>query len=195
VTPEVVAALIGALVGGGISAGAGWLLQIKGEQRREARLRELFKIVLLDDLAAAPDLFARLKDDLYKTGLVWRITLNEIVASRDLYWRYKEQLTLFDTDLRTALASYYLRTQQSLALLENAQKVTDETYDAVEELARSIALEDGSRPDEAKEEAKEILHHQVTQAEVSKGVIRREMDNLIGQIEESKRLKDMVASY
>jgi hypothetical protein len=194
-SPEVVSALIGAVVGGGISAGAGWLLQIKGEQRRETRLRKLFEIVLMDDLAAAPELFARLRDDLYKTGLVWRVTLNEIIASRDLYWKYKEQLMLFDADLRKALAAYYLKTQQSLTLLDSAQKGIDNAYDAVEELARRISLEDGSRPDEAKEEAKEILQHQVGQAEYSKVAVRQEMDKLVGQIDESKRLHKMVSEY
>lgn len=192
-SPEVTAALIGAIVGGGISAAAGWVLQYNGERRREARLRELFRIVLTDDLSAAPELLTRLRDDLHKTGLVWRISVNEIVASRDLYWKYKEHLVLFDPTLRKDLATYYLKTQQSLVMLEAAQQFKDNLADRTRELARNIILQTGKDANEAEATAKEMLHDQVLQAQYSDKAIHQEMDKLVEQIAEARRLKKHIA--
>jgi hypothetical protein len=194
VSSDVIAALIGALVGGAISLLAGWLLQRNADNRRENRMRELFKTILLDDLNNAEELFGRLRDDLDKTGLVWQVTLNEIYASRDLYWKYKEHLVLIDAKLRKEISSYYLRTQQSLVLLDNSQKFKDNMADRTREITQRLVIESHQNPVQAEQIAAEVLRDSGEQLNHAERAIGQEIGKLTAQIPEAKRLTTNVAN-
>ncbi|BCZ95813.1 hypothetical protein SC029_04700 [Legionella pneumophila serogroup 1] len=120
-TNELIAALGGAVVGAVISGVIGWLLPLLQERRNAKQKLKLFTTALMDDLAHAPQLFDRIKNDWQKTGIVYFEYLIELKERRKIYQQYSDYVLLYPEKLRKQIFYYYLKSDKLIFLLETLQ--------------------------------------------------------------------------
>lgn len=147
---EIIAAIIGAFLGGLFSAGTGWFLDKRREEARISRARELLTMAICDDLKHAISLYEKVDEEWKKTKIVWFSTLNEIKGSRHTYENNKDWIHVFDdAQLRSNIFRYYLQSSDCISLLENLQIRKDGIRTKIFDTVRQIKLNDSKISDEA----------------------------------------------
>ncbi len=145
---EIVAAIIGALIGGLLAAGTGWFLDRSRETARLSRARELLTMAICDDLEHAINLYEKIREDWERTKIVWFSTLNELRGSRHTYENNKDWIHIFnDAMLRRKIFKYYLQSADCINNLEYQQKRTDELRNKIFDTVRQIKLNDNKMTD------------------------------------------------
>ncbi|MGK2873795.1 MAG: hypothetical protein ACSLFL_16315 [Alphaproteobacteria bacterium] len=140
---EIIAAIIGALIGGALSAGTGWVLDRSREKARISKLRELLIIAICDDLQHSINLYEKIAEDWEKTNTVWFPTLNEIKESRYTYQNNKDWIHVFDNaELRRGIFRYYLQSADCINTLENQQRRKYELRSKFNDTVRKIRFDD-----------------------------------------------------
>lgn len=146
---EIIAAIIGALIGGSLSAGTGLFLQRAREYARLSRTKELLTMAICDDLEHSISLYEKIDEEWKKTKIVWFSTLNELKGSRHTYENNKDWVHIIDAPkLRREIFRYYLQSADCISLLENLQKRKDELRTKIWDIVSQIKLNDPNKTDE-----------------------------------------------
>lgn len=146
------ATLIGAIIGGILSAGAGAVIEAFREKRKEDRARRLLTTAICDDLNHSVGLYDKLAEDWQKEKIIFFTTINELRDSRQTYINNKDWINIFDDgDLRRSIFTYYLQSADCMTQLENLQR---QKYDLENRYNQSLSQIKLSNPDLSEEDAK-----------------------------------------
>jgi site-specific DNA-adenine methylase len=155
---DAVMQIIAAVTGGIIAGAVGWFVQYRMEKVRLDRVRNLFTVVVTDDLKNSINLYDLLIEDWRKSKTVWFRTINEFSDSRDIYYRNKDWITLIsDQELRRKILQYYRRSGNHLTQLQNAQQRVYDIQRNYRELVRGNHLDRAMAEDEAEREAVKMM--------------------------------------
>ncbi|RJO60291.1 hypothetical protein C4544_05365 [candidate division WS5 bacterium] len=139
---QIIAAVVGAIIGGFLAAGAGWFLDRKREEARRAEVRSLLSTGISDDLQHSIQLYDRMLEDWERSKVIWFATLIELRESRQTYLNNKDWIVLFDNaELRKKLFRYYLKSTDLINTLEYRQRRKYEIEDKFNDLTRSLQLQ------------------------------------------------------
>lgn len=140
---DILAAIIGAVIGGAFSAGTGALLQRNATNSQIARLRKIFLIGIKDDLDISIRLYERIVDDWEKSKIVWYTSLHELNDSRSVYSNNKDHIALIETEeLRLRIAKYYRESAILIVALTNAQTRRDNISREFQLILRDLRTRD-----------------------------------------------------
>jgi len=139
---QIIAAVIGAIIGGFLAAGAGWFLDRKREEARLSKVRSLLSTGISDDLQHSIQLYDRILEDWERSKVVWFATLIELRESRQTYLNNKDWIVLFDdSQLRVKLFRYYLKSADLINTLEYRQRRKYEIENKFNDLIRTLKLQ------------------------------------------------------
>lgn len=183
---ETYAALIGAIIGGLLSFGAAWFLQIQDQRKRDEKekkrlddTRALLRTALKEDLERAPSLFDSLSEKYQITQEVWIITLGEIRTSQAVYWRNQDTFYLLTEKERKKAADYYLRVHQILGILEAAHNLITADKDKIRAYAQHLMLTIGNMDgNTATNHAEADYADEVARMTSNKAIIEQEFQKL-----------------
>ena len=192
---EIIAAIIGAIVGGFLAAGVGVFVEIYKNTSREKKLRELFKTAIIDDLKNALILFEKIQDDWNKSSLIWFVALNELRKSRQIYDKNSEQILLFESpELRSKISKYYLAAESQVSTLEYLQ---NRKY-FIDNRKSQILLDIKIRNPELADEGVQKIEQELTKSDAAEkkwidDSIPREVSKLDKLINRAQNLLDEIA--
>ncbi len=146
---EILAAIIGAFIGGLFSAGTGYVLIRWQEAARISRARELLTMAICDDLQHSISLYEKIDEEWKKTNLVWFSTLNELRGSRHTYENNRDWVHIFNNpELRREIFRYYLQSLDCINTLENQQRRKYEIRNKFNDTVRQLKLSNSTMTDD-----------------------------------------------
>lgn len=146
---EVVAAIVGAVLGGFLAAGSSLAVNTWQVRRQQGEVRRLFALMLIEDLRVAVTLYEQIAEDWKRSQMVHFPTLNELADSRQIFERSRETAALLkDVDLRTDLFQYYRRSTQQQLKLRNMQQQRHDWQAVIRERRAELLRADPTLPDQ-----------------------------------------------
>jgi hypothetical protein len=193
---EIVSAVIGAVVGGFLAAGAGLLVEYRKNVSREKKLRALFKTAIIDDLKNSLNLYEKIQEEWSKSNLIWFVTLDEIRKSRRIYEKFYEHILLFKSeDLRQKVFKYYQKSETLIASLGELQKEKYRVDNERKNLLTRIRAQTPSISDEAiNGQVKEAMKDDQIAIQWVNDELTRSINKLNNIIGEAQNLLDKISS-
>lgn len=138
---EILGAIIGAIIGGFLATCSGIYLNYKQLNTNRKNMRDVFFLIIEDDLNNSIPLYDRIKEIGRNQKYVNFESLNEIRYSRKIYEKYIENVALIKPcSLRKKIFDYYLKSGALIDKLENFQRIIYTHQEAIKDTKRFIAL-------------------------------------------------------
>jgi hypothetical protein len=140
-SPEIWGAIIGAIIGGLLATGSGVFLNYKQFKTNRKNMKEIFFLIIEDDLNSSIPLYDQIKEIGRNQKYVSFEALNEIRYSRKIYEKYIEHVAFIEPcSLRKKIFDYYLKSGALIDKLENFQRIIYTHQEAIKDTKRFIAL-------------------------------------------------------
>lgn len=147
-----------AVLGGGLAATAGILVEVWKEWRRKVALRDAITLLIKDDLKNVQPIYERIVEDWHRAHIVSFSTTAEFGASRAAYLKNSDWIVfLDDAELRRDLVRYYQKSYEVIAMLETNQRRKYEIERELNQLARTMAIQYGRDYEGAKASAAALM--------------------------------------
>jgi gas vesicle protein len=192
---EIIAAIIGAVIGGFLAACAGLIVEWRKGVARENNLSRLFSTAITDDLKNSILLYEKIQEDWSKSSLIWFVTINELRKSRQTYEKYNEHVLLFKSpELRQRISKYYLRSETLISTLETMQNRKYFIDNKYKQTLIDIKIREGSLADEVvKAKAEELMKNEATELQWINDSIPKSVNKLDSLITEAQNLLDKIS--
>lgn len=193
--PEIIAAIVGAVIGGFLAACAGLIVEWRKGTNREKNLSRLFSTAITDDLKNSISLYEKIQEDWSKSSLIWFVTINELRKSRQTYEKYNEHVLLFKSpELRQRISKYYLRSETLISTLETMQNRKYFIDNKYKQTLIDIKIREGSLADEAvTAKAEELMKNEATELKWINDSIPKSVNKLDSLITEAQNLLDKIS--
>lgn len=192
---EIIAAVIGAVIGGFLAACAGLIVEWRKGATREKNLSRLFSTAITDDLKNSITLYEKIQEDWSKSSLIWFVTINELRKSRQTYEKYNEHVLLFKSpELRQRISKYYLRSETLISTLETMQNRKYFIDNKYKQTLIDIRIRESSLTDEAvKAKAEELMKGEANELQWINDSIPKSVNKLDSLITEAQNLLDKIS--
>ena len=158
---EILAAIIGAIVGAFISGTVGWKYQQKQFDQNNNRQKELFLSGLVDDLVHSSEIYKRLAENWEAHKMISVVILNELIDARQFYNNNRTYLILIeDAELRNNIAEYFRKSAIDIDLLKANEAQADNIQQQFNAMVTNALL---ANQELTRDQARELVHRAAPQ--------------------------------